>query len=178
MRRYSALIALAALLLVIHVAYADNTAAALKEFGLVGRWTFDCKYDDGEVFEVPFLFGSPTFKQILITGREHTIRNNVIKSATRLTNEKIKFVSSLTGGTQTYDGVTKDLLANEPDFVNIFQKFENKIMLTDRFTEDKKIIYVLGGDIYISPNYRNRQILLSAAMFRQGAASTNSGKSA
>jgi hypothetical protein len=138
----------AAAILASDALHAESTSDALKTFGLTGRWTFDCAYNDGEIYEAPLL-GTPKFREIGLTGRTQTTRNNTIKSAERLTEEKIRLISVLSGGTKTSNGVTEDLPLSEPAFISIIQKAGNKIVLTDRYSEDKKIIIYMNGDVYI-----------------------------
>jgi hypothetical protein len=128
----------------------ESMSSAIKEFGLVGRWTFDCQYGNGEIYEAPF-FGSPTLKTILITGREHTETLYTIKSATRLTEEKIRLTYVLDGGKQTYDGLTKVVPADPKVITSVFQKEGSKIRLVERYNEDKTVIAVIAGKIFI-PN--------------------------
>jgi hypothetical protein len=125
-------------------AFAENTADALKTFGLIGTWSRDCAKDptkDGErsTYAVP-LFGAPTITVI----RPHHLIEHEIRSAVRATEDKIKVVDVITK--TTTDGQNQDLLpAQVIPIETVIIKTNNKIRLVDSARIDGSAIWYKDG---------------------------------
>jgi hypothetical protein len=130
---------------------AESTAEAMKNFGLIGTWSTDCAKDpakDGErtTWDVPIFgvatetFANPSF-----------VFTHEIKSAVRVTDEKLKYVEVLVKILEKEK--PRDLLPGQTMPVElVIIKLGNKFREIDNHRVDGSIIWVKDGfRVYQNP---------------------------
>ncbi len=122
-----------------------NTAKQnLGTFGLLGDWSFDCASKGRTTFTAPF-FGNPT--GISTDGNENTYSAAEIKSATRLTDDKLKIVSLIT---KVPDANKKNDAARQEGEIwqTVYERIGKKMRVMEIEREDGKKVVVKNGYFY------------------------------
>jgi hypothetical protein len=116
-------------------AFAESTVTALDAFGLIGTWAEDCaKNGLRGTFAAPFL-GVPTWTISGSDGDNSVLMQFEIKSATRITEDKIKLVVFPEKFIKNGQAVALPPKAREPA-ESIWVKIGNKMKATNTVSAD------------------------------------------
>jgi hypothetical protein len=135
---------LVALLVILAFGNSDATKNTLKEFGLVGTWSFDCAGKGRTRFSVPF-FGPPA--GTVTNGGDETRTEAEIRSATLVTQDKLKIVTLITR--------VPEVNKNNPNarqkgelWKAVYERFGKKLRIMDIEREDGSKIIIKDGFLY------------------------------
>ena len=149
------------------IAHAESTAEAMKEFGLLGTWSVDCAKDvkqacdpkdeciNRKTYTAPW-FGIPMLEVTASTFKSGVTQEAkmVIKSATRITNDKIKVTIVISGqpdymeiyrAHETMRTVAQWYPLNGQTWSSVIQKVGEKIRTIDSRREDGKAFQIKDG---------------------------------
>ena len=137
---------LAALMYYVSNSYAESTKEALEKFEILGTWSLDCVKDpkkDGArlIFAAPFL-GAATATTIFPQGEA----TDEISFAERITEEKIRMVSTSAKRVGTFDALDK-LVRGQP-IEDVWQRTGKSLLQIESHTVDGKVTIVKDGVIF------------------------------
>ena len=111
-------------------AFAESTVNALDAFGLIGTWSEDCAKNGLRGTFVAPLLGVPTWTLSGYDGTYSVLMQFEIKTATRITEDKIKFVMVPVKFIKNGETVALTPQMREPG-ESIWLKIGNKIKSTN-----------------------------------------------
>jgi hypothetical protein len=146
----------------LHAAVAvESTAEAMRVFGLVGTWSYDCAHELGtrRIFAIP-LFGPPTINQINRFELRTIVDSYTVEAAARVTEDKIKIIYLQIGQNEEAQPGHVANLSGKTTFANTgliaeaIEKQRNKIRVMELHVEDKGFPEIYRG-LYYHRNARN-----------------------
>ena len=133
-------------------AFAESASDAMRDFGLIGTWSPDCAVDPAgpvPVLRVTYsiLSGLPAFSNFTKAGKVSAASEGEIRSAVRVTEDKLRITTVITKTTLT-DNTVK-MVVDAPIIDSVFVKMGSKIELLDRRSVDGKVLLVQNGELIV-----------------------------
>lgn len=147
-------------------AAAEDAAAVLKAFGLVGTWSIDCSKLLAFTYEIPS-FGAPTVKTVDETGELVEVLR--INQATRVAEEKIKLVNVVElPGTKSLKKAFITKVGEQ--WESVLEKAGSKLKLLLIQRMDGRKVFVRDGFRYAPPTSAMRDEEEPASWVNTGVA--------
>jgi hypothetical protein len=129
-------------------ALSDDAGSAMKDFGLVGTWSFDCAkdpvkdaYATRDTYSVPRLFGKPTMVMTFVQkSGDLTVRTYEIESATRITEEKIRIEVTLIKTEHSISQANDSAPSSGGSVQFLLQKVGSRLMLLESRAGDQVLV--------------------------------------
>jgi hypothetical protein len=127
-----------------HLFPTNTTKQTLESFGLIGTWSYDCAGKGRATFTAPS-FGAPMGTSI--NGDDSTKTLVEIKSATKLTDDKLKIVT-LTIKVPEADKKNEITRQEGEVWQAVYERLGKKMRVLDIEREDAKKVVVKNGFLY------------------------------